>query len=156
MFYKIKQNSEQQSQPSNNNEFYTLLQEYLNGNPKTGYLVFQITQDSPLQGTVPIANAKITVSKMIGNNYFVSRVVTTNEDGKTIAIPLPTVDADLSLNPENIKPYATYSAIIETEGFLSTGAFDIPIFENITSIQPITLIPNPSGDRIFANQPKLF
>lgn len=148
MFYKTNQNAMQRlaanDNDSNNNNETTpdsLLQNYLNDNPKTGYLLFQVFEDSPLQGRLPVANAKITVSKLLGEDYFFSRVLTTDENGKTDLIPLPTVSAALSRVPGNGKTYSTYNATVEAENFLTSTVYDIPIFENITSIQPINLLP---------------
>lgn len=119
----------------------SLLQNYLIDNPKTGYLVFQVFQDSTLKGRLPVANAKITVSKLLGEDYYFSRVLMTDENGKTDIIPLPTVSAELSRVPGNGNPYSTYNATIEAENFSPTTIYEIPIFENITSIQPINLLP---------------
>ncbi|WP_027398168.1 hypothetical protein [Anaerovorax odorimutans] len=154
MFSYINKNIKKQladNDSTQNSPQIILLEEYLNENPKTGYLVFQITEDSPLKGTLPIANARITVTKKLGEDYFFSRMVTTNEDGKTDPIPLPTVDATLSMNPEIIKPYSTYNAKIEAANYNSTNVYDIPIFDNITSIQPINLFPNGNENQTIEN-----
>lgn len=143
MFYDRIQNLESISYPPENEaSAFELFKNFLDANPKTGYLIFQVTQDSPLQGTLPVANAKITVSKLLGSNFFVSRVLKTGNDGKTNPIPLPTVYSALSTTPGNGKVYSTYSARVEAPDFITTDIFDIQVFDGITSIQPVKLLPS--------------
>lgn len=143
MFYDICKNSMTVS-PSTSDEtlFFDLYENFLNDNSKIGYIEFQVYQNSPLYGILPVANAKITVSKPIGNGYFVSKVIMTNSDGKTEPVPVPTVPGNLSLIPKNVRLYSTYNATVEAQNFLTTDVFDISVFEGVTSIQPINLIPN--------------
>lgn len=117
------------------------LEQYTIDNPSTGFLVFQVTQDSPQHGVIPVANAKITVIKLLGTDNFVSKVLMTDSDGKTDPLPLLTVNAALSQVPGNVNPYSTYYTSVEAPNFFKTEIFNIPIFENITMIQPINLIP---------------
>ncbi|NLK37031.1 MAG: hypothetical protein GX299_02985 [Epulopiscium sp.] len=119
--------------------FFDLLEQYLDEHPKTGYLVFQVTQESPLQGKIPIPNAKITISKNIGGEHYISKVLTTNSDGKTEALALPTVSAELSRTPSDGEVYAKYNATISAPNFVTKDIYDIPIFEGITSIQPVVM-----------------
>lgn len=116
-----------------------LMEGFLKENNKTGYLTFQVTQDSPLFGRLPVKDAKITVSKELGSNYFISRILVSDSDGKTEKIPLPTVSADLSLSPGNGRTYATYNVSVEAPNFTTEEIYDIPIFEGIISIQPVNL-----------------
>jgi hypothetical protein len=122
-----------------NSPFFDFLEQYLDEHPKTGYLVFQVTQESPLQGKIPIPNAKITISKNIGGDHYISKVLTTNSDGKTEALALPTVSAELSRTPSDGEVYAKYNATISAPNFVTKEIYDIPIFEGITSIQPVVL-----------------
>lgn len=149
MFYDIHKNSMPVS-PSTPNEtsVLDLLEIYLNDNPQIGYIQFQVYQNSPLRGILPVANAKITVSKSIGDSYFISKVLWTNIDGKSDPVPLPTVQGNLSLTPGNGRLYSTYNATVEAQNFLTTDVFDISVYEGVVSIQPINLIPNEGFDTI--------
>lgn len=118
-----------------------LLENYIEENPKIGYLIFQVYQDSPLEGVLPVPNAMITLCKDMGDGYHITKTIQTNEDGKTDPIAMPTVSADLSQNPENLQVYATYDAYIESPNFLPASVEDIPVFDGITTIQPVSLIP---------------
>jgi len=124
----------------NDSAVFQELENYLNNHPKTGYLVFEVSEDSPLKGIIPVANANITVSKKLDGSYFISKVITTNEDGKTEALALPTISAERSRMPQDGEVYATYSASVSAENYQPKTIVDIPIFEGITSIQPVSLI----------------
>lgn len=125
-----------------NNASDNLLDQYLKDNPKTGYLIFQIYQDSPLYGRMPVPNVKVTINGDLGDGTVMTKVFMSNQDGKTEPIPLPTVNGAISLSPEAGKPYSTYNAVLETADFLSVNLSNIPIFDNVTSIQPVSLVPN--------------
>lgn len=122
-------------------QFSDLLQTYLNENPETGYLTFEVYQESPIQGRLPIPNAKITISKYLGDGFYYSQIITTNQDGETDPIPLPTVSRELSLIPGNARVYATYNASVEAPGFFRNDIYDIQIFDGITAIQRVNLQP---------------
>lgn len=140
MFYDRNQNimlnSTQQI-----SEFMKLLHDYLEKNPKTGYIVFQVFQESAIEGRLPVANAIVTVNKYIGDGYFVSKVVFTDSDGKTDPIPFYTTDREYSMAPGSNHAYETYSARIESPDFITTDIFDIQIFDGITGIQSVVLSP---------------
>lgn len=118
-----------------------LLESYINNNPETGYVVFQVIYNSVLEGILPLPNAKITLSKAIGDGYFISKILTTDSSGKTYPMSLPTVQAYRSLSPEEDTLYSAYTATVEAPGYLTTDIFDINIFDNITSLQTIQMIP---------------
>ncbi len=132
--------------PATEDSIFELLRTYLENNPKTGYLIFQITQETPLHGTMPVVDAKVTVSKLLGNNFFVSKVVKTGSDGKTSPIPLPTVQGGLSTIPGDSRVYSAYSARVEAPGFTATDIFGIQVFDGIKSIQPVILKPSAIND----------
>ena len=142
MIYDRVRNLESAPYPTaNEDSVFELLRTYLENNPKTGYLIFQVTQETPLHGIMPVSDAKVTVSKLLGNNFYVSKVIKTGSDGKTPPIPLPTVDGGLSTIPGDSMVYSTYSARVEASGFTNTDIFGIQVFDSIKSIQPVTLKP---------------
>lgn len=138
-----------QNEDSNNTDeqprLIELLDLYFDSNPRVGDLVFQVSQQSPLEGLLPAPNAKVTVSKPLGNDFYVSKILTTDADGKTKPIALPTVASEVSLAPGDQNPFSTYNASIELQGFPNVDIFDIRVFENITSIQPVILGVSPIG-----------
>lgn len=143
MFYRWQSNFMQlPPDPKNEPNISDLLNLYLDDNPETGYIVFQVAQNSEMKGLIPIPNAKITVSKPMGNSYFVSKVIETDIDGKTKPIALPTVSSYRPLYPEDGRLYSTYNATVEATNYLTTDIYDIRVFDNITSLQTVLLIPH--------------
>ena len=125
----------------NKTQFSDLLQTYLNENPEIGYLTFEVYQESPIEGILPVPNARITISKDLGDGFYYSKVITTNQDGETDPIPLPTVSRELSLIPGNARVYATYNVSVEAPDFLRNDIYNIQIFDGITAIQRVNLKP---------------
>lgn len=122
-------------------EFVKLLHDYIERNPKMGYIEFQVYQESAIKGRLPVANAMVTVNKYIGHGYFVSKVVFTDSDGKTDPIPLFTTDKKYSMTPGSNRAYETYNARIESPDFITTDIFGVQIFDGITGIQSVVLSP---------------
>jgi hypothetical protein len=60
-------------------------------------------------------------------------------------ISLPAVSANLSLSPESNDPYVTYTIRVAKDGFFPVENTKVPIFEGITSRQPVYLIPLPES-----------
>nr|WP_312579183.1 hypothetical protein [Sedimentibacter sp.] len=142
MLYSVQQNLMQLTPLSQNKpSIADLIDLYIENNPETGYIVFQVVDNSVIDGMKPIQNAKITISKALGNGYFISKVVTTNESGKTDPVALPTVRFYHSLSPEEDISYSTYNATVEANNFLTTDIFDIRVFDDITSLQTVQLLP---------------
>ena len=56
------------------------LRQFLTQNSQFGTLLFQVTGG---QGSVPIANATVVISKSLPNGYMLSITATTDESGKT-------------------------------------------------------------------------
>lgn len=134
------------------NSVMNLLKEFLDTNPATGYLVFQVFEENPIEGLIPISNAKITVSKLLGDEYYISKVITTNSDGKTDPIPMPTVDAKFSSVPGNCVKCSEFIARVEAQNYLTTDMYHINIFDGITSIKSVKLLPSEeNGGKIHGN-----
>lgn len=133
-----------------------LVNDFLENNPKIGYVVFQVFHVSPTEGLLPIPNAMVTVSKHMGEGNFISRVLTTNTEGKTDPIPLPAVEAEPSLPPGNQKAYTTYNTRIEAHSFLTKDIFDFKIFDNSTSVETVVLSPGISDEvhKIYIGEPQ--
>ncbi len=109
-----------------------LIENFLKNNPETGYIVFQVLQESQ-QDRRPIPNTRIIVSKYLGEGYFISKVAMTNPDGKTDPIPLPA--------PENNNAYETYNARVEAPDFLTAEIYNFQVIDDIIGNQLIILQP---------------
>lgn len=119
---------------------------YLQLNPAIGYLTFEVFNDSPVRGRVPVPNAKITISKLLGDDYYISKIISTDDDGETKPVPLPTVSREVSMQPGEGRVNTNYNISVEVPGFIRKDIYDVQIFEGITSVQRVPLQQSaPSG-----------
>ena len=112
------------------------IQTFLSQNPSFGTLIFQVTGG---QGAFPVPDAVVTLSKMLHDNLSLSVTIRTDESGKTEPISLPAPDRKLSQSPNNGIVYAAYDAKVTAEGFLPTEIRNLPVFDGVTTIQPVNL-----------------
>ena len=104
------------------------LRQFLAENPAFGTLLFQVTGG---QGAVPIERATVVISKALPNGHTLSVTTMTNESGKTGGTDV----------------FATYDALISAPGTVPVVVHNIPIFDGITTIQPVALSFDVSGAR---------
>ena len=66
----------------------------------------------------------------------------TDQSGKTETFPLPAPPLSLAQSPESGKPvYAEYNLLVEADGFIPTINYSLAVFDKVTSIQNINLVP---------------
>jgi len=133
-----------------------IYQQYINAKVNVGYLQVNVTTAS---GTIPVPNAKITISKPLGNNIFMSQIVFTNEDGKTPLTPLPTRSPELSQTDQYPVPYTIWNLTAEAPGYNQIVVYDVPIFPGVTTNQSFDLVPTKENhvgpsEEIFASSVK--
>ena len=130
---------------------------FLSQNPSFGTLLFQVTGG---QGAFPIPNAKVSIVKALTDRLTLSITVLTDESGKTVPISLPAPSKTLSQSPNNGSVYASYEAEVTAEGYLPTEIKNLPIFDGVTTIQPVNLTtdfgqPPNAADEIEDKEPDL-
>ena len=115
----------------------------------TGYLILHVTTAG---GAIPLEGVKINV-----NRYDPEAASLPNTRGDTVASPISGTDGNtariplsapprqLSNSPNNPSPFALYSVDASLDGSYSQSYTGIPIFDGVTSIQPIVLIPLPEN-----------
>lgn len=118
---------------------------FISTNPGSGAIVFEVHEDSPVKGRIPIANAKVTISRLLGDDFYLSKIVTSNENGETDPVVLPTASRELSLKPGEGRVFETYRASVEAPGHQRQDIYDIQIFDGITSIQHVNMAPLPES-----------
>lgn len=102
----------------------------------TGYLLIQART---AHDAVPLGGVQIRIMDDRGRNVYEFR---TNDSGETPKITLETVDKSLSLDPRySGVPYITYQILAQAAGFNSVLITGVPIFDQETTIQPLSLIP---------------
>lgn len=117
---------------------------FLSQNPAFGTLIFQVTGG---QGAFPVAGATIVLTKALDNRHSISVTILTDESGKTEPISLPAPSRELSQSPNNGVVFATYQATVSAPNYVTTEIRDIPVFDGITTIQPVNLSPDIGGKR---------
>ena len=133
------------------------IRRFLTENPAFGTLIFQVTGG---QGAFPVAGATVTISKPLDERLGISVAVTTDESGKTPPLSLPAPSKELSQKPNNGIVYATYQAEISAPNHVTTKIRDLPVFDGITTIQPVNLSPDfgqntPEPEEIEDKEPDL-
>lgn len=104
-----------------------------------GFLGVNVTTTRELY---PVKNARVRVfSGSITAPLFIADG-NTDESGKTelFALPAPPLSLSQSPNPTT-PPFATYNILIEADGFLPAVYTDAAIFDKVTSIQNVNLVP---------------
>lgn len=114
----------------------------------TGYLAVSVrTAD----GAVPLEGAVVTLrhgsDPALGGTEDDSGSAIasflTDRSGMTPRIFLPAPPRSASQEPGGARPYALYSVEISLKGFFSNSYSDIPVFDGITSVQTVMLVPLP-------------
>ncbi len=139
IYYKTYRASTVSSAQNNESPMSEYFNTYLQMNPGIGYLTFEVFHDSPVRGRVPVPNARITVSKLLGDDYYISKIIRTDADGETDPLPLPAVSREVSLKPGEGRVNTDYNVSVEAPGFLRKDIFDVQIFEGITSVQRVPM-----------------
>ncbi|MDE6657222.1 MAG: hypothetical protein K2J88_01415, partial [Oscillospiraceae bacterium] len=98
---------------------------------------------STADSAYPVPEARVTIYSQIGDKTVLNYLLKTDESGLTPVVTLPAPPANLSQEPENLKPYATYNIKIYAGGYFREEAKDVPIFAGITSRQVFQMIPLP-------------
>ena len=133
------------------------IRHFLTENPAFGTLIFQVTGG---QGAFPVAGATVTITKPLDERLGISVTVTTDESGKTPPLSLPAPSRELSQSPNNGIVYAAYQAEISAPNHVTTKIRDLPVFDGITTIQPVSLSPDfgqntPETEEIEDKEPDL-
>lgn len=104
-----------------------------------------IVKVSTARGAIPLENAAVSIRSNSSSDGGILYSLSTNSDGQTPRISLPTVPKSASIAPGNPTPYATYSIDVFQEGYVPLWIPSVPIFDSILSIQPAIMVPLPEG-----------
>ena len=109
------------------------------GYTDVGYLTVRV---STAGGAIPLENAAVNIR---GGNIEDSSVIyslTTNRDGLTPTVSLPTPPREASEAPQFTDPiYAVYNVDVYAGGYVPAFFNNVPIFSGINSVQPAVLVP---------------
>ena len=95
-------------------------------------------------GALPVEGALVTVSS--SDNGTVVAVTVTDRAGLGEIIELPTPPKSNSLAPNGGEVSSFYTVDTDKDGFYHVVNANIPIFDGVTSIQTVLLVPIAVGD----------
>ncbi len=95
-------------------------------------------------GALPVEGALVTISS--SDTGTVVAVTLTDNAGLAEIIELPTPPKDNSLTPNSGEVSSFYTVDTDKEGFYHVVNANIPIFDGVTSIQSVILVPIAVGD----------
>ncbi len=108
-----------------------------------GYLVVRV---STANGAIPLERAQVTVRGEQEENSDIFVSMYTSSSGLTEKIELPAPSRALTENPGNSSPYGLYGIDVFYDGYKDSFFTNVPIFDTITSVQPVNMIPRPDNE----------
>ena len=95
-------------------------------------------------GAIPIKDALVFISSYVQNGIENNEMLSlrTDADGLIKSLELPAPAKSLSLSPgDSSLPYSEYVLTVKKDGYKTAELVGIPIFDGITSIQNVNLVP---------------
>lgn len=91
----------------------------------------------------PVEGALVIVTQMANGMEGIIKILETNRNGETVVIELP-APLEKGTKVSSGKPYFYYNVIVFAERHYEVQNKNVAIFNGITSIQPVNLIPVPA------------
>ncbi len=105
----------------------------------SGELIVRVTS---VRGLYPVKNAKVTVFTGDSDNMTIIAEGTTDQSGASPKFTLPAPAASFTESPGPAsRPYALYNILTVSDGFRENYNYNAVIFDKITSLQTVELIP---------------
>ena len=126
---------------------YATYEDFLNSNPGKGYLKVQTFAG---REAFPVVNANVVVSKMLASSEQIIHNKYTDISGVVDNLELSAPSKELSEEPNNSIPYATYVIKVSHPYFLTTIFKNVPVFDSVKSIQQVAMVPRtgtPADDK---------
>ncbi len=107
-------------------------------NPQ-GFLNVNVTSGT---GSYPMPGADVIISSETAAGNTVLYRFKTDQSGQIPGAPLDTAGVSGSLSPSpDSPPYSLYTVTVSKEGYYPRVSLNIRIFEGVTTVQPINMIP---------------
>lgn len=107
-----------------------------------GYMQISV---SSANGAIPLKDATVRIyeynPETVASNGELVKTLKTDRQGRTELISLPAPPRSSSLYPNSQKGYSTYNVEAYLNGYYPQQYINVPIFDGITAIQNIRLIP---------------
>lgn len=117
---------------------YSNVTEFQNRNRGEGNLKVQVFSG---RQAFPIVNAQVVVTKEFDNGPYTFFDNLTDISGIVEGMSLKTPVSSEATESNNFLPYSTYTIRVTHPYFISTVYTNVPVFDGITSIQPVNLVP---------------
>ena len=116
--------------------------ENTNSNDGLGYIIVSVGSAG---GAIPLPDATVRIFEYspdsTGKNGTLVTTLKTDRSGKTERIALGAPARSSSLYPSKEKSYSTYNIEAYLEGYYPQQYINVPIFDGVTAIQNVNLIP---------------
>ncbi len=100
-------------------------------------------------GVLPVEGAVVTVSEYTdGGEGALLYSLRTDNGGLTEIMTLPAPPASESMKPGSARPYALYNVDITYPGYYPVENVAVPVFDRVTAVQPVNLLPLTEEDRL--------
>lgn len=117
---------------------YENVDDFREKNRGKGYLKVQAFSGKE---AFPIVNARVIVSKNFNSSSHTFYDELTDTSGIVDDLELNTPQKDLATQDNKALPFSTYTVRVTHPYFITTVYTNVPMFDGITSIQPVNMIP---------------
>ena len=107
-----------------------------------GYLQIRV---STAQSAIPLENAQVVIRAHEDQGGDIVANVISDRSGLTPRVALVTVPRALSESPGTPHPFYTYHMDVAKEGYYTQYYQNIPIFDGISAVQSVEMIPLPQN-----------
>lgn len=114
-----------------------------------GFLRIRVTEAA---GSLPVEGAVVRITEYpeedASDEGMLLFSMRTDRDGLTPTVSLPAPPSGDSLMPGAAQPYAVYNISVQYDGYYPVEGVGVPVFDRVTAVQPIALLPFTEEDRI--------
>ena len=107
-------------------------------NPDSGVIK---TQVFTARRTYPVENAQVNLFKVFPDGAYLIDSQFTDRSGQVKLVTVPALERSLSETPGDPAPYVSYRITVSHPDFMDAVIEQVPVFEGVTSLQAVDLIP---------------
>ena len=108
------------------------------------------------RGAIPIEGGTVLIRPYTDGIDSPVYTLRTDSSGMTDYVDLPTPSSAASLTPEERGPvYSEYNIISLKDGYYTVENIGVPVFDGITSVQTVEMVPLTEADRNSAHPPEI-
>lgn len=107
-------------------------------NPDSGVIK---TQVFTARRTYPVENAQVNLYKVFPDGAYLIDSQFTDRSGQVKPVTVPALERSLSEPPGDPTPYVSYRITVSHPDFMDAVIEQVPVFEGVTSLQAVDLIP---------------